>query len=55
MAGPETLAFGHAAAHKIDNSRDVLRLMAVGVTRPWGLPSDDLVPWCRLRRTQLPR
>jgi hypothetical protein len=41
--GPNTLAvltFDHADVHEIDSSREVLRLLAIGVVRLLGLPSE---------------
>ncbi len=68
MVGPGTLTFDHAAVHQIDSSREVFRLLAIGVVRLLGLPYDGRIPeessseirWlrtavtrCRLRRTHL--
>ena len=47
--GPGTLTFDHAAIHEIDSSWEVFRLLAIGVVRLLGMPSDgrvqaDLLP-----------
>ena len=48
MVGPGTLTVDHAAVHEIDSSWEVFRLLAIGVVRLLGLPSDriptDLLP-----------
>jgi hypothetical protein len=50
MVGPGTLTFDHAAVHEIDSSWEVFRLLAIGVVRLLGLPSDGRIP-----RDLLPR
>jgi hypothetical protein len=48
MVGPGTLTVDHAAVHEIDSSWEMFRLLAIGVVRLLGLPSDristDLLP-----------
>jgi ABC-type molybdenum transport system ATPase subunit/photorepair protein PhrA len=48
--GPGTLTFGHAAVHEIDSSWEVFRLLAIGVVRLLGLPSDGRIPMDLLPR-----
>jgi hypothetical protein len=50
MVGPRTLTFDHAAAHEIDSSWEVLRLLAIGVVRLLDLPSDGRIPMNLLPR-----
>ena len=44
LVGPGTLTFDDAAVHEIDSSREMLRLLAIGVVRVLGLPSDGRIP-----------
>jgi hypothetical protein len=44
LVGPGTLTFDHAAVHQIDSSREVFRLLAIGVVRLFGLPYDGRIP-----------
>jgi len=50
IIGPGTLTFDHAAVHEIDSSWEILRLLAIGVVRLLGLPSDDRIPMNLLPR-----
>jgi hypothetical protein len=50
MVGPGTLTFGHAAAHEIDSSWEMFRLLAIGVVRLLSLPSDSTIPMDLLPR-----
>jgi hypothetical protein len=50
MVGPGTLTFGHAAVHEIDSSWEMLRLLAIGVVRLLGLPSEGRIPMNLLPR-----
>jgi hypothetical protein len=50
MVGPGTLTFDHAAVHEVDSSWEVLRLLAIGVVRLLGLPSDGRIPMDLLPR-----
>jgi hypothetical protein len=38
------LTFDHAAAYEIDSSWEVFHLLAIGVVRLLGLPSDGRIP-----------
>lgn len=44
MVGPGTFTFDHAAVHEIDSSWEVFRLLAIGVARLLGLPSNGPIP-----------
>jgi hypothetical protein len=44
------LTFDHAAVHEIDSSWEMLRLLAIGVVRLLGLPSDGRIPMDLLPR-----
>jgi hypothetical protein len=44
LVGPGTLTFDHAAAHEIESSWEVFRLLAIGVVRLLGLASDGRIP-----------
>jgi hypothetical protein len=48
--GPGTLTFDHAAVHEIDSSWEMFRLLAIGVVRLLGLPSDGRIPMNLLPR-----
>jgi hypothetical protein len=50
MVGPGTLTFDHAAIHEIDSSWGVFRLLAIGVMRLLGWPSDGRLPMDLLPR-----
>ena len=50
LVGPGTLTFDHAAAHEIDSSWEMFRLLAIGVVRLLGLPSDGRIPMNLLPR-----
>jgi hypothetical protein len=50
VVGPGTLTFDHAAVHEIDSSWEMLRLLAIGVVRLLGLPSDGRIPMDLLPR-----
>jgi hypothetical protein len=44
------MTFDHAAVHEIDSSWEVFRLLAIGVVRLLGLPSDGGIPMDLLPR-----
>jgi hypothetical protein len=50
IVGPGMLTFDHAAVHEIDSSWEMLRLLAIGVVRLLGLPSDGRIPMDLLPR-----
>jgi hypothetical protein len=50
LVGPGTLTFDHAAVHEFDSSWEVFRLLAIGVVRLLGLPSEDRIPMDLLPR-----
>jgi hypothetical protein len=50
LIGPGTLTFDHAAFHEVDSSWEMFRLLAIGVVRLLGLPSDGPIPMDLLPR-----